>query len=88
MEVAFSDARPLDRERVVEESVEALTMAGILKNDERIELVHTQEIIPAYVIYDLEHSANVDVIRSWLAEHEIASQAVSANGSTSTWITR
>ena len=52
--------------------VEALTMAGILKNDERIELVHTQEIIPAYVIYDLEHSANVDVIRSWLAEHEIA----------------
>ena len=40
MEVAFSDARPLDRERVVEESVEALTKAGILKNDERIELVH------------------------------------------------
>ncbi len=27
--------------------------------------------LPAYVIYDLEHSANVEVIRSWLAEHEI-----------------
>jgi protoporphyrinogen oxidase len=71
MEVAFSDARPLDIERVVEQSVEALTKAGILRDEERIELVHTQEIAPAYVIYDLEHSANVDVIRSWLGEHEI-----------------
>jgi protoporphyrinogen oxidase len=72
MEVAFSDARPLDGARVVEESVKALTVAGILRKEERIELVHTQEIAPAYVIYDLTHSANVDVIRSWLAEHGIA----------------
>ena len=34
-------------------------------------VVHTQEILPAYVIYDLDHSTNVEVIRSWLAEHGI-----------------
>ncbi len=71
MEIAFSDARELDREGVVERATEALTKAGILRVEDRIELVHTQEILPAYVIYDLEHSTNVEVIRSWLAEHGI-----------------
>ena len=63
--------RALDREGVVERATEALTKAGILRVEDRIELVHTQEILPAYVIYDLEHAANVEVIRSWLAEHGI-----------------
>lgn len=71
MEIAFSDARPLDRERVVDEAIVALRTAGILSPDDQVELVHTQEILPAYVIYDLGHAANVAVIRSWLAEHEI-----------------
>jgi len=71
MEIAFSDARELDREGVVERATEALTKAGILRVEDRIELVHTQEILPAYVIYDLEHSTNVEVIRSWFAEHGI-----------------
>ena len=71
MEIAFSDARALDREGVVEHAIEALTKAGILRPEDRIELVHTQEIMPAYVIYDLHHSTNVEVIRSWLAEHGV-----------------
>lgn len=71
MEIAFSDARALDREGLVGQAIAALEKAKILRANDRIELVHTQEIVPAYVIYDLEHSANVEVIRSWLSEHGI-----------------
>jgi protoporphyrinogen oxidase len=71
MEIAFSDVRPLDRERVVDEAIEALGRAKILRPDDRVELIHAEEIAPAYVIYDLHHAANVDVIRSWLGEHGI-----------------
>ncbi|MBA3380875.1 MAG: FAD-dependent oxidoreductase [Actinobacteria bacterium] len=72
MEIAFSDSVPLDRERIVDQAIDALMKAGILDPEDRVELVHTQEILPAYVIYDRDHASNVDVIRSWLAEHGIA----------------
>ncbi len=68
MEIAFSGPRPLD---AVDGAIEALRTAGILRPDDRVELVHEQEILPAYVIYDLDHASNVAVIRSWLAEHGI-----------------
>jgi protoporphyrinogen oxidase len=71
MEIAFSDTVPLDRERVVDQALEALTKAGILDRDDRVELVHAQEILPAYVIYDLDHAANLGIIRSWLAEQDV-----------------
>ena len=71
MEIAFSDVQPLDREHVVDRAVEALTTAGILRPDDVVELVHAQEVVPAYVIYDLEHASNVGTIRSWLAEQGI-----------------
>jgi len=72
MEIAFSDRVPLERETIVDRAIAALRTAGILAADDRIELVHTEEIVPAYVIYDLEHVTNVELIRSWLAEHGIA----------------
>jgi protoporphyrinogen oxidase len=71
MEIAYSEARPLDRERVTDEAIAALQAAEILRPDDRIELVHAVEILPAYVIYDLDHASNVEVIRTWLAEHDI-----------------
>jgi UDP-galactopyranose mutase len=71
MEIAFSEHRPIDRDTIVDEAIEALRVAGILHVDDRIELVHKVEILPAYVIYDLDHARNVTVIRSWLAEHGI-----------------
>ena len=73
MEIAYSDTLPLDREHVVEQAIDALTRAGVLLSDDRIELVHIEEILPAYVIYDLDHETNVEVIRSWLAEQGIRS---------------
>lgn len=71
MEIAFSDTLPLDREHIVERAVQALTKGGVLHSDDRIELVHTEEILPAYVIYDRDHATNVETIRSWLAEQGI-----------------
>jgi protoporphyrinogen oxidase len=70
-EVAFSRWRPLDRATAVERTIAALREAAILRPDDRIELVHTEEILPAYIIYDLDHHRNVSVIRAWLREHGI-----------------
>jgi UDP-galactopyranose mutase len=70
-EIAFSDRRPLDRERVVDDAVAALRLAGILRDSDRIELADVHEIVPAYVVYDIDHARNVETVRSWLAEHGI-----------------
>ncbi len=70
-EVAFSSQRSLDRDTAVERTIAALRLAGILQPDDRIDLVHTEEILPAYVIYDLEHRRNVDLIAAWLRQHGI-----------------
>ena len=70
-EVAFSPNRPLDADSAVEKTIEALKVAGLITEDDKIELVHTEEIYPAYVIYDLNHARNVETIRSWLRENGI-----------------
>ena len=70
-EVAFRPGEPPDHERAVEETIAALRRSGILRVDDRIELVNVQEIAPAYVIYDLEHAATVEIVRGWLAEQGI-----------------
>jgi protoporphyrinogen oxidase len=70
-EVAFSRDRPLEHDRVLEQTVAALRSAGILAPDDEIELVHAEEIEPAYVIYDLNHERHVETIRGWLASQRI-----------------
>jgi protoporphyrinogen oxidase len=70
-EVAFSRHRPLEPERMLEKTVAALRSAGILGADDGIELVHAEEIEPAYVIYDLSHEQHVDTIRSWLERERV-----------------
>ncbi|MFO7571056.1 MAG: FAD-dependent oxidoreductase [Gaiellaceae bacterium] len=70
-EVAYSRHRPLDRDRLVDRTIESLRAARILDPDDEIELVQAEEILPAYVIYDLEHGRNVATIRSWLEEQRI-----------------
>ncbi len=70
-EVAFSDARPLDRDSAIEKTIEGLIAARLITPDDTISLIHTEEITPAYVIYDLEHRKNVTAIREWLKEYGI-----------------
>ena len=56
---------------MVERTIASLRTAGILAPDDEIELVHAEEILPAYVIYDLAHGRNVATIREWLLEQRI-----------------
>jgi UDP-galactopyranose mutase len=70
-EVAFSDVRPLDRDTAVEKTIEGLLASKLITPDDNISLVHTKEILPAYIIYDLNHAKYVAVIREYLGEHGI-----------------
>lgn len=70
-EVAFSEERPLDEEEAVERTIQALQAAKILRPDDKIELVHTERIHPAYVIYDLDHGEHVSTIRGWLQDNGV-----------------
>jgi protoporphyrinogen oxidase len=70
-EVAFSRHRELDTEAVLSQTIDGLRAARIVSTEDEIELVHHQEIAPAYVIYDLEHRRNVATIRSWLEQQGV-----------------
>ena len=70
-EVAYSRHRPLERDAMLERTVASLRDAGIVDAEDEIELVHAEEILPAYVIYDLAHGRNVATIREWLLEQRI-----------------
>jgi len=51
--------------------VRGIRVASRLVRKNEIELVHAEEILPAYVIYDLAHGRNVATIREWLREQRI-----------------
>jgi len=70
-EVAFSDVRPLDKDTAVEKTIDGLIAAKLITPDDNISLVHTEEILPAYIIYDLDHAKYVATIREYLGEYGI-----------------
>ncbi|MDH3744917.1 MAG: FAD-dependent oxidoreductase [Acidobacteriota bacterium] len=70
-EVAFSDVRPLDLNSAVDKTIAGLKAAKLITDDDQIDLVHTEEIHPAYIIYDLDHAKNVAIIRDWLRDNGI-----------------
>ena len=71
VEVAFPPSQHVDIDDAVERTIAALRLAGILDADDEIELVLADAIVPAYVIYDLEHGRNVRTIREWLREQRV-----------------
>jgi len=72
LEVAFRAGETVDGDAKAAETIAALVSAGVLTEEDRIEFVRTKAIEPAYVIYDLDHAENVEIIRAWLADHGIA----------------
>jgi len=70
-EVAFSDVRPLDKDTAVEKTIAGLIAARLITPDDTISLIHTEEILPAYIIYDLNHARYVAIIREYLGEYGI-----------------
>lgn len=71
VEIAVARGQAVDEQRAVEETIHALRLASILTPEDEISLVDTRLISPAYVIYDLDHRRNVQIIESWLAEHDV-----------------
>ncbi|MDP9227259.1 MAG: FAD-dependent oxidoreductase [Actinomycetota bacterium] len=65
-EVAYRAGTTPNRDAAVNATVRALHRAGILNDDDTIELVHVEAISPAYVIYDLNHATAVATIVAWL----------------------
>lgn len=70
-EVAYSDWRPLDKETIVEQTVAALKVAGILRDSDTVVTDHMMDIHYAYIIYDLQREANLEVIYRWLRAHGV-----------------
>jgi UDP-galactopyranose mutase len=70
-EVAYSDWRPLDKATIIEKTVTALHEAGILQQGDRVVTDGVLDIHYAYIIYDLEREAHLEVIYRYLRDHDI-----------------
>lgn len=65
-EIAYSRRKPLDERRLVNRVVKSLRDTGILKRGDRI-VVEDQIDIPfAYVVFDFNRTASLEVIHSWM----------------------
>jgi protoporphyrinogen oxidase len=78
-EVSESSRCPRDRTRLVADTLEGLVRVGILESGDvrpvaaggRLLVARVVTLDPAYVIYDLEHRANTQVVRGHLERHGI-----------------
>jgi protoporphyrinogen oxidase len=70
-EVAYSQWRPLDKETIVEQTVDALKVAGILRDTDTVVTNHVMDIRYAYIIYDLQRESHLEVIYRFLREHGV-----------------
>jgi len=73
VEVSQSDYKPQQPETLFGQVVDGLLRAGVLESAEQIRDHHTLKLNPAYVIYDLSHRANVDLILAYLEQQDIFS---------------
>jgi UDP-galactopyranose mutase len=72
-EISGSKYKHVDREDIEEKVLSNLREAGILNKNDKILFVKTFLINPAYIIYDLNHQKNVEIIDSFLKENGILS---------------
>jgi protoporphyrinogen oxidase len=65
-EISHSSYRDVSGRDLVQETIDGLQRAGVLRPDEEIVLGMVAPIAPAYVIYSLDHEACVATILEWL----------------------
>ena len=65
-EIAYSRRKPLEQDRLVERTVDALKTTGILKESDRIVVADQIDIPYAYVVFDFERTASLRTIHSWM----------------------
>jgi len=70
-EIAYAPWRPIDRETIIDQTIEALQHAGILRPTDRILTAHLLDMHYAYVIYDLHREEHLERIYRFLREHQV-----------------
>jgi protoporphyrinogen oxidase len=65
-EIAYSRRKPLNEERLVERTIEALRRTGILSESDRIVLQDQINIPYAYVVFDFNREPSLRTIHSWM----------------------
>jgi protoporphyrinogen oxidase/glycosyltransferase involved in cell wall biosynthesis len=72
-EITYSDSKPLplDGRALIERCRQDCIKVGMLRPDDRIVAANQVDMPIAYVVYDHDRANNVEVIRRWMAQHDI-----------------
>ena len=71
IEVSYSDEKPIDKPRVLEQVKRDIRKAGLVKESDQIISEQCIDIPCAYVIYDRKHKRNVALIREFLRANQV-----------------
>ncbi len=72
-EISYSPWKPLpvDGQRLIERCVSDCIKVGMMRPDDQLITANQVDMPYAYVVYDHARAANVETVKSWLAEHDI-----------------
>lgn len=72
-EISYSPHKPLpcDGEALIQRCIDDCIRVGMMEPSDRVLCAHEVDLPYAYVVYDHARQRNVDLIRGWLAEHDI-----------------
>ena len=73
VEISHKDGREIPKERLINDAVNGLIKAGILKNDDEIAVKDIVDIKYAYVVYDFHRQKAVPIIQKYLNGNNIFS---------------
>ena len=73
VEVSHRDGREIAKERLINDAVNGLIKAGILRKDDEIAVKDVIDIKYAYTIYDFHRQKAVPIIQKYLEEKGIFS---------------
>jgi protoporphyrinogen oxidase len=71
IEVSYSDEKPIDKPRVLEQVKHDIRKAGLVKESDHMVSEKCIDIPCAYVIYDRKHKRNVALIREFLRANQV-----------------
>ncbi len=73
-EITYSDAKPLpcDGDALIRRCIDDCRRVGLVREDDPVWAANQVDLPVAYVVYDHERAANVQRIRDWLQQHDIA----------------
>ncbi len=72
-EITYSEQKPLpsDGEALIRRCIDDCRRVGMIGEDDPVLTANQLDLPIAYVVYDHERAANVERIRTWLAQHDI-----------------